>query len=455
MRKGLLPPGFRFHPTDVELVRYYLRRKVLGKKFFDAIADVDVYKFNPWELAERSHLRTGDLKLYFFCPREKKYTTGDRQKRATGFGFWKATGKDRAVRYEDQVVGMIKSLVFHTGKSPKGERTDWVMHEYRLEENGLAENGIVQDAFVLCVIFKKDGAGPKNGAQYGAPFNEDDWDDDDDEDAGVRGEVSFGDLSFLLPANQRSSILTSPNVPASVCNAASPSGHMAAACMPSGAVRNDSVSGETSQLVNVGEQVINGRTASSSAVVCEPASALLGYPSNGSSCIISSMSHTSETLPSTHRNLAIVFGADASCSDVYMPLTAVSNAVASCSDAHDLPLVISDGDAPCSNASGPRQIASDPCPPYVEAPQVELGDNVDILEMLAGFTDEHSKNEVFDCANPREAALNIYDDLEDLIPGGLVDEGQFLELMDLDGPLNLCAEQDPKLSVVEFDLLIP
>ncbi|MFS7957598.1 putative transcription factor NAM family [Helianthus anomalus] len=46
-----LAPGFRFHPTDEELVRYYLRRKICGKPFrFDAISDVEVYKVEPWDL---------------------------------------------------------------------------------------------------------------------------------------------------------------------------------------------------------------------------------------------------------------------------------------------------------------------------------------------------------------------------------------------------------------------
>lgn len=35
----------------------------------------------------------------------------------------------------------------------------------------------LQDACVLCKIFQKSGPGPKIGAQYGAPFNEDDWND--------------------------------------------------------------------------------------------------------------------------------------------------------------------------------------------------------------------------------------------------------------------------------------
>jgi hypothetical protein len=46
-----VPPGFRFHPTDEELVDYYLRKKVALKKIdLDVIKDVDLYKIEPWDL---------------------------------------------------------------------------------------------------------------------------------------------------------------------------------------------------------------------------------------------------------------------------------------------------------------------------------------------------------------------------------------------------------------------
>ena len=46
-----VPPGFRFHPTDEELVDYYLRKKVASKKIdLDVIKDVDLYKIEPWDL---------------------------------------------------------------------------------------------------------------------------------------------------------------------------------------------------------------------------------------------------------------------------------------------------------------------------------------------------------------------------------------------------------------------
>jgi hypothetical protein len=38
----------------------------------------------------------------------------------------------------------------------------------------------MQDAFVICKIFKKSGMGPKIGEQYGAPFCDEDWEDDTD-----------------------------------------------------------------------------------------------------------------------------------------------------------------------------------------------------------------------------------------------------------------------------------
>lgn len=173
-----LAPGFRFHPTDEELVRYYLRRRVCGKPFrFPAVSEIDVYKSEPWELAEYSYLNTRDLEWYFFSPVDRKYGNGSRLNRATDKGYWKATGKDRPVRHKSQTVGMKKTLVFHCGRAPDGKRTNWVMHEYRLSDAELAHAGVAQNAFVLCRIFQKSALGPPTGDRY-APFVEEDWDDD-------------------------------------------------------------------------------------------------------------------------------------------------------------------------------------------------------------------------------------------------------------------------------------
>ena len=46
-----VPPGFRFHPTEEELVGYYLARKVASQKIdLDIIQELDLYRIEPWDL---------------------------------------------------------------------------------------------------------------------------------------------------------------------------------------------------------------------------------------------------------------------------------------------------------------------------------------------------------------------------------------------------------------------
>ena len=86
----------------------------------------------------------GDLKWYFFCPIEKKYLSGIRMNRVTDAGIWKITGNERSVLHNNALVGSITTLIFYKGKPPLGERTDWVMHEYRLDDKYRAERGVAQ-----------------------------------------------------------------------------------------------------------------------------------------------------------------------------------------------------------------------------------------------------------------------------------------------------------------------
>ncbi|KAK8574516.1 hypothetical protein V6N12_062206 [Hibiscus sabdariffa] len=65
--------------------------------------------------------------------------------RAANQGYWKATGKDREVRHNEQLIGMKKILVFHNGRAPEGLRTNWIMHEYQLVEEELERTGALQE----------------------------------------------------------------------------------------------------------------------------------------------------------------------------------------------------------------------------------------------------------------------------------------------------------------------
>ncbi|KAJ4784762.1 NAC protein [Rhynchospora pubera] len=166
-----LPPGFRFHPTDEELVIYYLKRKINGREIeLEIIPEVDLYKCEPWDLPEKSFLPSKDLEWYFFSPRDRKYPNGSRTNRATKAGYWKATGKDRKVNFQKRAVGMKKTLVYYRGRAPHGSRTDWVMHEYRLDESECdVPSAGLQDSYALCRIFKKTAPIPKIIEQQGAP----------------------------------------------------------------------------------------------------------------------------------------------------------------------------------------------------------------------------------------------------------------------------------------------
>ncbi|KAI3691745.1 hypothetical protein L6452_31547 [Arctium lappa] len=152
-----LPPGFRFHPTDEELIGYYLKRKIEGVEIeLEVIPVIELYKFDPWELPDKSFLPKRDMEWFFFVPRDRKYPNGSRTNRATNAGYWKATGKDRKVLCQSTLAGYRKTLVFYRGRAPLGDRTDWVMHEYRLCDDVSGGTPSFQGPFALCRVTKKN-----------------------------------------------------------------------------------------------------------------------------------------------------------------------------------------------------------------------------------------------------------------------------------------------------------
>ncbi|XP_055830646.1 NAC domain-containing protein 7-like [Solanum dulcamara] len=171
-----VPPGFRFHPTDEELVDYYLRKKITSRRIdLDVIKDIDLYKIEPWDLQELCRMGTEEQSdWYFFSHKDKKYPTGTRTNRATAAGFWKATGRDKAIYSKHDLIGMRKTLVYYKGRAPNGQKSDFIMHEYRLETD---PNGAPQaKGWVICRVFKKKiAAGMRmDTSEHGSPI----WYDD-------------------------------------------------------------------------------------------------------------------------------------------------------------------------------------------------------------------------------------------------------------------------------------
>ncbi|XVE63231.1 hypothetical protein DITRI_Ditri07aG0003200 [Diplodiscus trichospermus] len=152
-------PGFRFHPTDEELVGFYLRRKVDKKPLrIEIIKQIDIYKYDPWDLPKPSIL--GESESYFFCRRGRKYKNSIRPNRVTGSGFWKATGIDKPVfslggSEAHACIGLKKTLVYYRGSAGKGTKTDWMMHEFRLPSNHSNTTAQEAEVWTICRIFKR------------------------------------------------------------------------------------------------------------------------------------------------------------------------------------------------------------------------------------------------------------------------------------------------------------
>jgi len=155
---------------------------------------------------------------YFFTCKEAKYVKGRRANRATGAGYWKATGKEKPVAVavpatrggqgQAVLVGMKRSLVFYRGKPPTGSKTDWVMHEYRLAGAGLApcRRATAQqdgdgdaavsrpaEGWVLCRVFRKK----KGSAAAARPGDRSDGDGDEGEEAGESESAGAGGPGFI------------------------------------------------------------------------------------------------------------------------------------------------------------------------------------------------------------------------------------------------------------------
>lgn len=170
-----VPPGFRFHPTDEELLYYYLKKKVSYEAIdLDVIREVDLNRLEPWDLKEKCRIGSGPQnEWYFFSHKDKKYPTGTRTNRATAAGFWKATGRDKAIYMGNaKRIGMRKTLVFYTGRAPHGHKTDWIMHEYRLDDDDPQLQQ--EDGWVVCRVFKKKNHG--RGSIQPELQQEDDYD---------------------------------------------------------------------------------------------------------------------------------------------------------------------------------------------------------------------------------------------------------------------------------------
>ncbi|KAK4268975.1 hypothetical protein QN277_022191 [Acacia crassicarpa] len=134
--------GWRFHPTDQELVSHFLRHKLKAEDLpiDETIPEIGVCKGEPWDLLEWAASASGgkfdESQCFFFSPRDYKYSNSNRSNRTTSCGFRKVTGRDRKItcKNTNKVIGTKKTLVFYRGRVPRAIKTHWIIHEYHDSE---------------------------------------------------------------------------------------------------------------------------------------------------------------------------------------------------------------------------------------------------------------------------------------------------------------------------------
>ncbi|KAL3623429.1 hypothetical protein CASFOL_032245 [Castilleja foliolosa] len=169
---GDLPVGFRFYPTEEELISFYLQNKLRGTRpeLDRVIPVVDIYDYNPWDLPKFAgeQCPSDTEQWFFFTPRQERETRGGRPSRLTGKGYWKATGSPGEIYSSKsyQRIGRKKTMVFYEGRAPNGKKTAWKMNEYKffdsdhhhhdkLASSAAGSISKMREEISLCRIYKR------------------------------------------------------------------------------------------------------------------------------------------------------------------------------------------------------------------------------------------------------------------------------------------------------------
>ncbi|TYJ23765.1 hypothetical protein E1A91_A08G215000v1 [Gossypium mustelinum] len=160
--------GFRFHPTDEELIEYLQIKTFNRDSLVQVIAEIpDICESEPWELPGRSVLQTGDRLWYFMYPPKYKYRNSKLVSRTTLEGYWKITGKARKIINSEtgMEIGNKKTLLFYKGQCNDKikNNTCWVMHEYELK--AMLDSTNSHQTFKLCKLKKKTNISSKEAGQ--------------------------------------------------------------------------------------------------------------------------------------------------------------------------------------------------------------------------------------------------------------------------------------------------
>ncbi|KAJ0035225.1 hypothetical protein Pint_25748 [Pistacia integerrima] len=133
----MMPTGFRFNPTDEELI-HILEKKVTGHEMLlhnTFIVERNVYELDPQDLEWDHTVLLSNNERYCYYLRE----TDSRE--VSGRGWWRATGHVKKIyANKGHVIGYKRPLTFlrfinRERKRKNAFKTNWIMHEYSLHSN--------------------------------------------------------------------------------------------------------------------------------------------------------------------------------------------------------------------------------------------------------------------------------------------------------------------------------
>ncbi|KAL7181782.1 hypothetical protein ACSBR1_040644 [Camellia fascicularis] len=137
----ILPSGYIFSPLDSEVVVHYLKKKILNQELpAHIIATIDVYSYDSPNQLPLSEFKYGlPNEWYFFTTRSPHnlFLTGNG-------GGWNELA-DETVVDNDQVVGYKRRLAFYFAEPLQEMKTDWFIHEYRVNPAIFALDELLDD----------------------------------------------------------------------------------------------------------------------------------------------------------------------------------------------------------------------------------------------------------------------------------------------------------------------
>ncbi|KAK6239616.1 hypothetical protein QUC31_005085 [Theobroma cacao] len=164
----VLDVGFRFLPPDEEIISFFLSKKMIGDNDRTLnIREVDLLQQEPWELPALSIVRSRYQEWLFFYKLNK--ISHRKTERTTPAGYWKSTGQDREIRDGGRLIGTKKTLVFYEGRTPRGVKTDWVIHEYRATADFVPPNA--EKSYVVGLLRNKAAEKTENSTSINGQIN--------------------------------------------------------------------------------------------------------------------------------------------------------------------------------------------------------------------------------------------------------------------------------------------